>query len=250
VNRAPLIVLAAVLAIGAGWAGEQLLAGRSSRPAPALGVRVAVGETSPPTAADLAAAAASAAPAAIDAPPPLVKIPRRLPRFSLNDLQGKPSPIEAYRGRSLIINFWATWCAPCRREIPLLQTVDAAWRPRNFRVLGIAVDHRDQVASFARRLKIAYPLMSGEEDALGVAAEFGVASPVFPFTVFTDDRGEVVALYLGELHAAEIHLILGIVQRVNGGEIPLQAARQAIDTGLGRLAQGASRPTDKVAAGA
>jgi len=73
---------------------------------------------------------------------------------------------------------------------------------------------------------------------------------MFPFTVFTDDRGEVVTLYLGELRAAEINLILGIVQRVNGGEMPLQAARQAIDAGLSRLAHGTGRPADKAAVGA
>jgi hypothetical protein len=102
-------------------------------------------------------------------------------------------------------------------------------------VLGIAVDHRDQVASYARQLKIGYPLLIGEQDALDVASSLGFDSPVFPFTVFTDRRGEVVALFVGELHQPQAALILSVVQNLNQGRIALQEARRSIADGLQKL---------------
>ena len=88
---------------------------------------------------------------------------------------------------------------------------------------------------FADRFKIGYPLLIGEQDALDAAASFGVTSPVFPFTVFTDRRGEVVALFIGELHQPQAELILSQVQQLNDGQIELPAARRAITAGLNAL---------------
>ena len=185
------------------------------------GIKVAAGEASPPSFSDFA--------------PELPKIPDRLPQFSLQDRSGKTTSIASFAGKSLIINFWATWCAPCRSEIPLLETLQAEWAGRGESVVGIAVDHRPDVLEFADRFKIGYPLLIGEQDALDAAALLGVASPVFPFTVFTDRRGEVVALFIGELHQPQAELILSQVQQLNQGQIELPAARRAITTGLSAL---------------
>jgi thiol-disulfide isomerase/thioredoxin len=163
-------------------------------------------------------------------------VPARLPDFSLNDLSGKPTSIAAWGGKSLVINFWATWCAPCRREIPLLKTLAADWAGRDLTVVGIAVDYPDKVREFAGRFKIDYPLLIGEQDALDVAAKFGMASPAFPFTVFTDRRGEVVALFVGELHRPQADFILSQVQNLNQQRIQLPEARRAIADGLEALA--------------
>ena len=188
--------------------------------------------------------AASAAPATLavqpesDASPeqayltPAATIPARLPSFTLEDQDGKPTPIGTWGGKSLILNFWATWCAPCRREIPLLETLRADWRPEGFEVIGIAVDNRPEVLDFARRMHIDYPVLIGEQDALDVAAALGFDSPAFPFTVFTDRRSRIVALFVGELHPPQAKLILSTVQRVNAGQLEIGAARSAISTGL------------------
>jgi thiol-disulfide isomerase/thioredoxin len=169
------------------------------------------------------------------APHPMV--PTRLPDFSLNDLSGKSTSIAAWSGKSLVINFWATWCAPCRREIPLLKTVAADWAGRDLMVVGIAVDYADKVREFAERFKIDYPVLIGEQDALEVAAKFGMDSPAFPFTVFTDRRGEVVALFVGELHRPQADFILSEVQNLNQERIQLAEARRAIAEGLEALAE-------------
>jgi thiol-disulfide isomerase/thioredoxin len=163
-------------------------------------------------------------------------IPAQLPDFSLNDLSGKSTSIAAWSGNSLVINFWATWCAPCRREIPLLKTLAADWAGRDLKVVGIAVDYADKVRQFAGQFKIDYPVLIGEQDALDVAAKFGMDAPAFPFTVFTDRRGEVVALFVGELHRPQADFILSEVQNLNQERIQLTEARRAIADGLQAMA--------------
>jgi thiol-disulfide isomerase/thioredoxin len=225
--------LLVVLGIGAGAVVHFSRSTALSRP----GVRVAAGLASAPNPSDIA-------PVPERAPQegalPARKIPDRLPQFSLHDAAGKSTPIGSFGDKSLIINFWATWCAPCRSEIPLLETLHAEWADRGVTVVGIAVDQRDSVLEFAKRFKITYPLLIGEQDALDAAAALGVGSPVFPFTVFTDRRGEVVALYIGELHKPQAELILAQVQSLNQGQIELAAARRAITAGLSALRAGAS----------
>jgi thiol-disulfide isomerase/thioredoxin len=208
------------------WAGLRVYSSRAPAIAPAAVVRVPVGEASPPTPSDADSEA--------DALPP-TKIPETLPEFTLGDRTGKPTPVSTWRGKSLILNFWATWCAPCRREIPLLESLHGEWAARGVEVVGVAVDYRDKVVAYADELRIAYPLLIGEQDALDVAAKLGVESPVFPFTVFTDGQGEVVTLYLGELHRPQADLILSAVQNLNQNRMSLSEARRHIAEGLHEL---------------
>ncbi len=218
---------AAVLVILGLWAGAWVYTRFTAAPPPA-GIRVPAGQASAPNPSDWAQA-----PAAGALPP--AKIPDRLPQFSLDDGTGKATPIASFAGKSLIINFWATWCAPCRTEIPLLQALHSEWADRGVIVVGIAVYYRDKVLAYAKRMKISYPLLMGEQDALDAAAALGVDSPVFPFTVLTDRRGEVVALFIGELHRPQAELILAEVQILDKGSIELPAARKAIAEGLQAL---------------
>lgn len=220
-------VAAALLALVVGvWAGLRL---HPRAAAPVAGMRVPAGEASPPLPSDL------------DKPwdpdiPPRVTIPEKLPEFSLGDRTGKRTPISTWQGKSLIINFWATWCAPCRREIPLLESLSQDWGKRNVQVVGVAVDYRDKVLAYANDLKIPYPILIGEQDALDAATALGVESPVFPFTVFTDRRGQIVTLFVGELHKPQADLILSVVQNLNEDRIPLVTARHTIADGLHALA--------------
>jgi thiol-disulfide isomerase/thioredoxin len=191
------------------------------------GVAVPAGSASPPDPND------SAQLQTVPPQPPV--IPAKLPEFSLKDLAGKLVPVSSWSGKPLMINFWATWCAPCRREIPLLKTLAADWAGRDLKVIGIAVDYPDKVRSFAAELNIDYPVLVGEQDALDVAATFGMPSPAFPFTVFTDKRGEVVALFLGELHRPQAEFILSQVQNLNQERIQLPEARRTIAEGLEKM---------------
>ena len=118
----------------------------------------------------------------------------------------------------------------------MLQSLNGEWSGRDVQVVGVAVDHRPDVVAYADKLKIGYPLLIGEQDALDVAGELGFASPVFPFTVFTDRRGDVVTLFVGELHRAQADLILSVVQELNDNRLPLPQARRNIADGLHGLA--------------
>ena len=230
-------IAAIVIGVLAAWAGERVYvrheAAERQRVAATLGRRAAPAAPADGVAADDATAAAEDVFSSI-------KIPEHLPEIRLSDPAGKLRSIADWRGKSLILNFWATWCAPCRREIPLLEALAREWEPRGVAIIGIAVDHRPEVLEFAERLHIGYPLLVGEQDALDAATALGVASPAFPFTVFTDRRGEIVAIFVGELHRAQAQLILDTMQSLNADRLPLAAARHQISVGLHDLKNAAS----------
>ena len=169
-----------------------------------------------------------------DEAPPAPQIPARLPPFSLHDLNGKSTAVARWKGTALVLNFWATWCGPCRREIPLLNSL--AQRHLDITFVGVAVDQPDQVKRFAQQFKISYPLLVGEQDALDVAAKLGMESPVFPFTVFADRNREVVTLFIGELHQTQADLILAAMQDVDQNRLTLAQAQRQIADGLHMLA--------------
>jgi thiol-disulfide isomerase/thioredoxin len=162
-------------------------------------------------------------------------IPERLPDFSLPDLAGVSHTLSDWRGRLLAVNFWATWCEPCRREIPLLKDLRRENARNGFEIIGIAIDNRDSVAKYAREMRMDYPILVGERGGLEAAGAFGM-EPVLPFTVFADGKGRIVTLKVGELHRDEAAFILARLADVGAGRMSLQAARQQIDERVRRLA--------------
>jgi thiol-disulfide isomerase/thioredoxin len=173
------------------------------------------------------------------APAPAVAAPMvlasNLPEVSLLDRDGVARGFDHWRGQSLVVNFWATWCAPCRREIPLLERLQRDNAADGFQVIGVAVDYRDKVLAYAEEMKISYPLLIGEQEALDAAAAFGVDMVGMPFTVFSDKQGRVIAAHVGELTAPQAEVILAAVRKVNsGGATPLDA-RAEIEKGLAEL---------------
>ncbi len=235
------------------WAGAWVYSSHASRQRPE-GVLVPAGEASPPnqrlsraepapggSAARATAPAAALSAADVPSADPLpgiqstLKIPDSLPHFSLKDRAGKLTSIADFGGKSLIINFWATWCAPCQREIPLLETLHSEWAGRNVAVVGVAVDFRDKVLEFADRFKIDYPLLIGEQDALDAAGRLWRRIAGIPVHRITDRRGQVVALFVGELHRPQTDLILSVVQKLDQNSLELTQARAAIAQGLSAL---------------
>jgi thiol-disulfide isomerase/thioredoxin len=162
-------------------------------------------------------------------------IPSDLPTISLADADGVKHSLSEWKGRPLLINFWATWCAPCRREIPLLKTVRRERAADGIEVVGIAVDFRDAVQHYAQEMSIDYPVLVGEQDGLDAIAAFGMDA-VFPFTVFADAQGRIVTLKIGELHADEVHFILDEVKAIDSGRTALAAAKKEIADGIASLA--------------
>ncbi|MFO7304204.1 MAG: TlpA disulfide reductase family protein [Gammaproteobacteria bacterium] len=151
--------------------------------------------------------------------------PSELPDFTLVDREGVSRSIRSWPNKSLIVNFWATWCAPCRREIPLLKQIQEEHGDEGFQVVGIAVDFREDVLEYAEEMGINYPLLIGEQDALDAARAFGLTTAALPFTVFTDAQSRIILSHLGEVTEAESKILLDVVRRVNAGELTPAAAR-------------------------
>lgn len=200
-----------------------------------IAIRSFLGAKNPaPVATDFAPLPGSAT-AMDDAPASRARaIPEVLPDFTLATIEGPPRSLSSFDYPSLIVNFWATWCAPCRREIPLLRQLRAERADRGVEVVGVAVDFREDVIKYANEIGLDYPLLIGEEDGVAAADLFGV-STAFPFTIFADSQRRIVAVRIGELHGDEANYILDKVEAVNAGRVPIDQARTLIRDEIKRL---------------
>ena len=149
--------------------------------------------------------------------------------FKLADLDGTERDFAEWTGKHRLLNFWATWCAPCRREIPLLKAFQEEHRENGFQIIGIAVDFPDQVAAYAETAEFNYPILVGQEDAMAVAETSGVEFIGMPFTMIVAADGEFLSAYIGELHGQHLDDIVKILARLDLGEIDKETARKALD---------------------
>ena len=171
-------------------------------------------------------------PVKVQAPPP--PQPAQLevmthPAFTLPDMEGVDRELSEWNGKYRLLNFWATWCAPCRREIPLLKAFQEQHGENGFQILGIAVDYPDQVASYAEEAQFNYPILVGQQDAMAVAESSGIEFIGMPFTMFVAKDGEYVGAYIGELHQSHLDDVVNILTQLENGEISTDQARGAFD---------------------
>ena len=151
------------------------------------------------------------------------------PEFTLVDLDGNDRAFSEYEGRHRMLNFWATWCQPCRREIPLLKTFQEEQGDDGILVMGIAVDFFEDVQRYAEAAEFNYPILIGEEDAMAVAETSGVQFIAMPFTMFVSREGRFLGAYLGELHREQLNDIDNILTRLDAGEINVEEAKGAFE---------------------
>lgn len=192
-----------------------------------------------PATLTLAPARTSASPAA-SAEPAARSAPLELPDITLPDASGMPRKLSSWRGQPLVVNFWATWCEPCRREIPLLESLRRK-ATDHLEVVGIAVDDRGPVLQYMKRMGIDYPVLVGGEDRGMAAIEAFGMQALLPFSVFADDRGRIVAAKVGELHPDDAELILARLAEVDSGHLQIEKARAEISSGLAALAAARAR---------
>lgn len=125
------------------------------------------------------------------------------------DLAGRQTSLGAWRGKLLVVNFWATWCAPCREEIPDFVRMQSEFGPKGVQFVGIAADQADKVKPFATDFQINYPLLIGNFGALELARRVGDRNSVLPFSVVLDRGGHIVHRQLGVLKMDKLREIFG-----------------------------------------
>jgi thiol-disulfide isomerase/thioredoxin len=148
--------------------------------------------------------------------------------------------LSDWAGQPLVVNFWGTWCEPCRREIPLLIKLRHERASRGLAIVGVAIDFRAAVVKYAAAAGIDYPLLIGDEAGLKGVDAFGMAL-VLPFSVFADGAGRVVAVKAGELHQDEANFILDRVEDIDRGALTLATAKAQIAAHLRELAVARSK---------
>ena len=128
----------------------------------------------------------------------------KLMALTLPDADGKPHTLEQWRGKIIIANYWATWCPPCRDEIPSFDRLSREYSEKGVQFVGISIDSADKVREFARDYQVSYPLLVGSSETMNLAAEIGNTSHALPFTVILDRTGAIRRSKLGRLSETEL----------------------------------------------
>jgi peroxiredoxin len=131
-------------------------------------------------------------------------IGQQRPDFSLPDLEGTPHSISEWDGKVLLINFWATWCPPCQKEIPGFIKVREQVGTERFEVIGIAIDDQKAVRDFVDRQTIPYPILHGEREASRISVAYGNKLGGLPYSVLVDRQGVIRSSKTGEFEPPEL----------------------------------------------
>ena len=128
--------------------------------------------------------------------------------LQLPDAAGVKQPLSQWRGKVVVVNFWATWCEPCREEMPEFVRAQTELGPRGVQFVGIAVDQADRVGRFAKELNLNYPALIGGYDAMELSRSLGNVLVALPFTIVIDRQGRVVETHLGPMKPQQLHSIM------------------------------------------
>lgn len=131
---------------------------------------------------------------------------------SLLDHKGEQQSLAQYKGKTIIVNFWATWCAPCREEMPELSALHKKLAAKNVIVLGLAIDEMEQVNVYQEETPVSYPLLIAEVEGMVMAADLGNKKGVLPYTAIVGPKGEVIKTFYGKVDEGMLLKALPIKQ--------------------------------------
>jgi thiol-disulfide isomerase/thioredoxin len=126
----------------------------------------------------------------------------------MNDADGKEQAFAQWRGKTLVINFWATWCSPCQEEMPEFSRLHEKYAANGVQFVGIALDTSDNVSNFSKQHPVAYPLLVAGAEGADVMGRLGNSRLALPYTIVVDRRGEVQAARLGRVPERELDALL------------------------------------------
>jgi len=130
------------------------------------------------------------------------------PDFRLGSSSGEFVSPADFPGKMLLINFWATWCGPCRKEMPLLMEIQDQYGSSGLQVIGIALDDLQPVRDFVQTLGIRYPILVGEADVMQTNQDYGNVTGMLPYTVLVDRKGFIRWQHMGEVRRQQVAQIL------------------------------------------
>jgi thiol-disulfide isomerase/thioredoxin len=128
--------------------------------------------------------------------------------LSLPDPAGTPQPFNQWRGQVLVVNFWATWCEPCREEVPALVRSHQKWAGKGVQIVGIGIDSAAKIQQFAKEYGVTYPLAVAGLEAVDVSRRLGNTAGALPYTLVLDRHGRVASTHLGGLTQPALDALL------------------------------------------
>jgi len=135
-------------------------------------------------------------------------IGHRRPDFSMLDVEGKKLSMSDFDGKVIIVNFWATWCPPCRREIPAFIKLYDQYENQGFTIIGIALDSQQAAMDFVDPMGINYPILVGEMEGIALSQAYGNQLSVLPYTVIIDRKGIIRHAFTRELTFEEAEKLI------------------------------------------
>lgn len=130
------------------------------------------------------------------------------PAFELKDIEGKLRNIDEWNGKVLLVNFWATWCPPCKKEMPAFIELHEEYQEQGFEVIGIALDDEESVQDFVDTLGVNYTVMAAEYAGLELSRIYGNRIGALPFSVFVGRDGKIELTRAGELSKEQVEKII------------------------------------------
>ena len=139
----------------------------------------------------------------------ILTIGDRRPDFSLLGMNGELRTISEWDGRIILLNFWASWCSPCVREIPAFQKIYQDYRDQNVEVIGVAIDEPNNIRSYLKRVTVTYPILQGRVHGSALMQQLGNAHGTLPYTLVIDENARISIHSLnGELNYRQIQALL------------------------------------------
>jgi thiol-disulfide isomerase/thioredoxin len=134
--------------------------------------------------------------------------PTPLPDFNLPDVSGNQHNISEWQGKIRVINFWATWCPPCLKEIPEFIALQEQYAAKGLQFIGIAIDEQEPVEKYLASTKINYPVLIGDVTGIALAHQLGNSVDAVPFSIVVNQQGQIIHQHRGEFSTEQIMEII------------------------------------------